>query len=113
MVPCWYQYVAGLQGRYVTVLRMDGMIYCIDSICFHAGGPLVGLTKVGQQRCDFPRAVPRKQTLHSYRPISPRLLQQGIGDIEDVNGQKCLVCPWHFYRVGSARALSEPSFHQL
>ncbi len=25
--------------------------------------------------------------------------QQGIGDIEDVNGNACLVCPWHFYKV--------------
>ncbi|GIM12859.1 hypothetical protein Vretimale_16093 [Volvox reticuliferus] len=52
-----------VQGRYVTVLRIDGKLYCIDSICFHAGGPL------------------------------------GIGDIEDVNGHKCLVCPWHFYKI--------------
>ncbi|GIL60283.1 hypothetical protein Vafri_14914 [Volvox africanus] len=54
---------AKIEGRYVTVIRMDGKLYCIDSICFHAGGPL------------------------------------GIGDIEDVNGHKCLVCPWHFYKI--------------
>lgn len=30
-----------LQGRYVTILRNDGVLTCIDSICFHAGGPLV------------------------------------------------------------------------
>ncbi|KXZ41738.1 BBS10 protein [Gonium pectorale] len=23
----------------------------------------------------------------------------GIGDIEDVNGHKCIVCPWHFYKI--------------
>jgi hypothetical protein len=30
-----------LQGRYVSVLRIKGQLTCIDSICFHAGGPLV------------------------------------------------------------------------
>ncbi|GLC42375.1 Cytochrome c oxidase subunit 1 [Pleodorina starrii] len=54
---------AKIEGRYVSVLRIDGKLFCIDSICFHAGGPL------------------------------------GIGDIEDVNGHKCLVCPWHFYKI--------------
>ncbi len=29
-----------LQGRYVTVLQHDGRLYCLDSVCFHAGGPL-------------------------------------------------------------------------
>lgn len=29
------------QGRYVSVLRIKGRLTCIDSICFHAGGPLV------------------------------------------------------------------------
>lgn len=52
-----------LEGRYVTVLRIDGGLTCIDSVCFHAGGPL------------------------------------GIGDIEDVAGKKCLVCPWHYYKI--------------
>jgi nitrite reductase/ring-hydroxylating ferredoxin subunit len=31
------------QGRYVTVLRLDGQLSCIDSVCFHAGGPLVSM----------------------------------------------------------------------
>ncbi|KAF5836392.1 hypothetical protein DUNSADRAFT_5962 [Dunaliella salina] len=52
--------------RYVTLLRRSGKLYGIDSICFHAGGPL------------------------------------GIGDIEDVNGNPCLVCPWHYYKVDMA-----------
>jgi len=38
-------------------------LHCIDSICFHAGGPLA------------------------------------LGDIEDVDGNACLTCPWHFYKV--------------
>lgn len=29
------------QGRYVSVLKVKGQLTCIDSICFHAGGPLV------------------------------------------------------------------------
>ena len=52
-----------LQGRYVTVLKHGGQLYCLDSICFHAGGPLA------------------------------------LGDIEDIHGQPCLRCPWHYYRV--------------
>jgi hypothetical protein len=28
---------------------------------------------------------------------------QGIGDIEEVNGRACLVCPWHYYKVGPRR----------
>lgn len=31
------------QGRYVSVLRIKGQLTCIDSICFHAGGPLVSV----------------------------------------------------------------------
>ncbi|PNW84055.1 hypothetical protein CHLRE_04g219450v5 [Chlamydomonas reinhardtii] len=54
---------AKVEGRYVTIIRLDGKLACIDAICFHAGGPL------------------------------------GIGDIEDVNGRKCIVCPWHFYKI--------------
>ena len=30
-----------LQGRFVTVFRLEGKFYCIDSVCYHAGGPLV------------------------------------------------------------------------
>ncbi|KAL4432388.1 hypothetical protein ABPG77_001687 [Micractinium sp. CCAP 211/92] len=29
-----------VEGRYVTVLQHDGRLYCLDSVCFHAGGPL-------------------------------------------------------------------------
>ena len=42
---------------------MDGEVYAIDSICYHAGGPLA------------------------------------VGDIEDVNGHPCVLCPWHHYKV--------------
>jgi len=31
----------------------------------------------------------------SYACLRP----QGIGDIEEVNGRPCLVCPWHYYKV--------------
>lgn len=27
---------------------------------------------------------------------------QGVGDIEDVNGKPCIVCPWHYYQVDLA-----------
>ena len=29
-----------VRGRYVTVLRWDGALHCLDSVCYHAGGPL-------------------------------------------------------------------------
>ena len=30
-----------MQGRYVSVLRHRGKLFAIDSICYHAGGPVV------------------------------------------------------------------------
>jgi len=47
----------------VTVLRHNGKLYCLDSTCYHTGGPL------------------------------------GSGDIEEVQGESCIVCPWHTYQV--------------
>eukprot|EP00955_Chlamydomonas_euryale_P115602 366363-Chlamydomonas_euryale.AAC.15 len=35
-----------VQGRYVTILRVRGVLRAIDSICFHAGGELVGSNDV-------------------------------------------------------------------
>ena len=29
-----------VQGRYVSVIRHQGQLHCLDSVCFHAGGPL-------------------------------------------------------------------------
>jgi len=52
-----------LQGRSITLVRHHGKVYCIDSVCYHVGGPL------------------------------------GIGDIEDIDGQACIKCPWHGYLV--------------
>lgn len=54
---------ACVQGRYISVLRIKGRLTCIDSICFHAGGPLT------------------------------------LGDIEDIEGKPCLICPWHDYKI--------------
>mmetsp|Transcript_20002 Transcript_20002/g.65166 ORF Transcript_20002/g.65166 Transcript_20002/m.65166 type:complete len:173 (+) Transcript_20002:36-554(+) len=50
-----------IEGRYVSLIRDRGELFCMDSICFHAGGPLT------------------------------------IGDIEDIEGQRCVKCPWHHY----------------
>lgn len=51
-------------GRRVTVLRDPrGQLRCVDSVCYHAGGPL------------------------------------GHGPLEEVNGQSCIVCPWHSYKI--------------
>lgn len=29
-----------MEGRYVTVVEHAAQLYCIDSTCYHAGGPL-------------------------------------------------------------------------
>ncbi|KAK9838767.1 hypothetical protein WJX74_002952 [Apatococcus lobatus] len=52
-----------LEGRYISILSSGDQLHCIDSACFHAGGPLA------------------------------------LGDIESLDGQACLVCPWHSSRV--------------
>ncbi|XP_066567918.1 Rieske domain-containing protein [Amia ocellicauda] len=52
-----------VQGRDVLVIYREGVLYAIDSFCYHSGGPLQ------------------------------------LGDIEDVNGKQCIVCPWHKYKI--------------
>lgn len=52
-----------VDGRFVSIIRHQDQLYCLDSTCFHAGGPLA------------------------------------LGEIEDIDGQPCLRCPWHFYVV--------------
>lgn len=49
--PC--HAMSSAQGRYVTLLRHNGQLACIVSICFHAGGPLgVGdIEDVGGRPC--------------------------------------------------------------
>jgi ferredoxin-NADP reductase/nitrite reductase/ring-hydroxylating ferredoxin subunit len=70
----WHQFAPSLDrgqrlhgnvgGRFVTALRLtNGKLRCIDSTCYHAGGPL------------------------------------GIGEIEELNGEACIKCPWHSYPV--------------
>ena len=51
-----------LDGRYVSVILHKDKLYCLDSTCYHTGGPLA------------------------------------LGDIEDVDGDECIVCPWHKYQ---------------
>ncbi len=29
----------------------------------------------------------------------------GVGDIEEVNGRKCIICPWHYYKVEEAMTI--------
>lgn len=52
-----------VNGRYVSIIRYANNLHCLDSVCFHAGGPLA------------------------------------LGEIEEISGTACLVCPWHFYHV--------------
>ncbi len=52
--------------RFVSVIRYGSRLYCLDSVCYHAGGPLTA------------------------------------GDIEECNGEPCIICPWHAYPVALA-----------
>ena len=45
------------------MLQTKQGLYCVDSTCYHAGGPI------------------------------------GLGDLEEVNGELCIKCPWHGYCV--------------
>ena len=54
---------AEVKGRYVSVFNLRGKFYCLDAVCYHAGGPLT------------------------------------VGDVEDIGGKACVVCPWHNYCV--------------
>jgi nitrite reductase/ring-hydroxylating ferredoxin subunit len=61
-------------GRYISVLRYKGQIYCLDSVCHHAGGPLA---------------------LGDIEELD------GVTG-PDGSAVACLVCPWHFYHVSIA-----------
>jgi nitrite reductase/ring-hydroxylating ferredoxin subunit len=76
-----------LQGRYISVLRIKGRLTCIDSICFHAGGPLVSTSAAAD--CQRPQHC-------GAMPIADLLVPpvQTLGDIEDIEGKSCLICPW-------------------
>ena len=52
-----------VRDRYVSVIKHLEKLYCIDSVCFHMGGPLTA------------------------------------GDIEEIKGNSCLICPWHKLKV--------------
>jgi nitrite reductase/ring-hydroxylating ferredoxin subunit len=52
-----------VDGRFVSVVRSRRGLHCVDSTCYHAGGPI------------------------------------GLGDLEEVNGELCIKCPWHSYCV--------------
>ena len=55
-----------VKDRYITIIKSESgtdSFHCIDSICFHMGGPL------------------------------------GAGDVEDVAGHSCIVCPWHYLKI--------------
>ncbi|EFJ41408.1 Bardet-Biedl syndrome 9 [Volvox carteri f. nagariensis] len=67
----------------------------------------IGTPTVGGQRplyrdyslADVPHAVPMGPPPVPGLAVVSEEESGGIGDIEDVNGHKCLVCPWHFYRI--------------
>ena len=52
-----------IDGRFVTVINHENHLYCLDSSCYHNGGPL------------------------------------GVGDIETLGDNLCIICPWHRYSV--------------
>lgn len=63
-----------IQGRSVSVVRSmsdPSILYCLDSICYHAGGPLA---------------------LGDIEEI-PVYSESGVTRLE------CLICPWHHYKI--------------
>ncbi|KAH3695073.1 Rieske domain-containing protein-like [Dreissena polymorpha] len=52
-----------IDGRDILIIKYGVNYYAMDSVCYHAGGPLYD------------------------------------GDIEELGGRLCLVCPWHKYKV--------------
>lgn len=117
-----------VEGRYVTVLRHEGQLYAIDSVCFHGRLPLCGapfrrapswVCSLARAACRTPRGsciakwLQQKDTAGTLQascaaswaqPCTPACPcaaggPLGLGDIEDVNGHTCLVCPWHYYVV--------------
>lgn len=120
-VPRGVSAAACSQGRYVTVVRRNGQLYAIDSVCFHAGGPLVRSARPRSSSRNAPNTapfatVPRALRKHYPSRACSRAREavrgrgtemygyvcdcvQGLGDIEEVNGRACLVCPWHYYKV--------------
>eukprot|EP00890_Picochlorum_soloecismus_P005765 jgi/Picsp_1/618/NSC_00614-R1_rieske domain-containing isoform 1 len=47
------RYHTKVGGRYVSVIRYKDALYCLDSVCFHAGGPL-GLGDIEDVAGDTP-----------------------------------------------------------
>ena len=66
-----------LGGRHISLLNHRGTVYCIDSLCYHAGGPLaVGdIEDVGGKPCLSCPWHLYKVTLESGRAYSPFPLQ--------------------------------------
>nr|XP_046240374.1 Rieske domain-containing protein isoform X1 [Scatophagus argus] len=56
-----------LEGRDILVIYHQGVLYAMDSYCYHAGG----------------------------------LLQNG--DIEEIDGKLCIICPKHKYKISLAK----------
>lgn len=42
-----------ISGRYISIIRYAGRLHCIDSVCFHAGGPLAlgEIEEIGTVAC--------------------------------------------------------------
>lgn len=125
-----------VEGRYVTVIRHEGSLFAIDSVCFHgrlecklaaarsvlpaaqscscsSGLPQLAMRVSRDAQLAWP-AVPETDFAaaragHGPQPASlPHAPPScpcaaggplGLGDIEDVNGHTCVVCPWHYYVV--------------
>jgi len=77
-------------GRRVTVLRLaDGALACIDTACFHTGGPLGAgdMEELGSGSGSGGRGGGRGRG------------GGGGGATTTTPPRTCLVCPWHHYRV--------------
>ena len=81
-----------IDGRYVSIIKYQERLYCLDSVCFHAGGPLA----LG----DIEELDGGKMMM----PATGETTTTSEQTARDGGGKKsekipCLVCPWHFYHV--------------
>ncbi|GAB0498031.1 hypothetical protein MMPV_009370 [Pyropia vietnamensis] len=90
-------------GRRVTVLRLaDGALACIDTACFHTGGPL-GAGDLEELAPGGGGPEGGARSWHRGRARSSSLSSSSSSSLSSTAGstaaRTCLVCPWHHYRV--------------
>ena len=83
----------GAVAPQISVMLVHGKPYCMDSLCFHGGGPL---TVVRRPRANRHGPAPPGRLLGAR--VDPSVAP-GQGPIEEIDGKTCINCPWHNYKI--------------